>query len=164
MQALAHFLRLLVEQLLRHFLPRKAQIAHHRHQPQSDIRARREQQRTVIVVMLLRLEPGRHRVMRQIARRNDVRQRTAAQAADAAALRQVGFDEIPMLAGNLRKRIERLHDARALGPAAAHAARQRDHRHHAIAQCLHPEFPIARRKPTLRIHDIAGLHVFDRGC
>ena len=41
-QALLHLLRLLVEQLLRHLLPGKAQIARHGHQAQADRPPRRE--------------------------------------------------------------------------------------------------------------------------
>ena len=50
-QALAHLLRLLVEQLLRHLLPGETQVAHHGHHPQPDGAARRQQQRPGIAVV-----------------------------------------------------------------------------------------------------------------
>ena len=43
-QALADFLLLLIEPLLRHFLPRETQVAHHRHEAQPDGFAGREEQ------------------------------------------------------------------------------------------------------------------------
>ena len=53
-QAFADLLGLLVEQLLRHFLPGKPQVALHRHQAQADAAARRKQQRAGVAVILHR--------------------------------------------------------------------------------------------------------------
>ena len=51
-QALTDFLRLLVEQLLRHLLPGEAQIARHRDQAQTHGTPRREIQRSGIAVIV----------------------------------------------------------------------------------------------------------------
>ena len=50
-QAVPHLLRLLVEQLLRHLLPGKAQIARHRHHAQADAAPWRKEQRACIAVV-----------------------------------------------------------------------------------------------------------------
>ena len=52
-EAVAHFLLLLVQPLLRHLLPKKAQVAHHRNHAQTDGPAGRQQQRPGIMVVVL---------------------------------------------------------------------------------------------------------------
>ena len=79
------------------------------------------------------------RIVGQVAGGDDVRQQRAALAAHAQALGQVHFDEVAMPAAELAERIERLDHARALGPAAAHAAGQRDHGDTPFGQRLHAQ-------------------------
>ena len=166
-QALAHLLRLLVEQLLRHLLPGKAQVARHGDEAQPHRPPRREQQRAGIAgIPRPRQKVGDRRV-RQVAGSDDVRDRRARQRAGAAALGQVHLDEVAVLAAHAGKGIERLDHAGALGPATAGAARQRHHRHRAIRQRVHAEraqlLRLALGKPRY-VHDIARRHILDRGA
>ena len=105
MQALAHLLGLIVEQLLGHFFPGEAQVAHHGDQAQANIATRRKQQRTRIAVILRPRASRLNCVVRQVAGGDHVRQRHAAQAAGAAALGQMRLDEVAVLAGQLAERI-----------------------------------------------------------
>src|SRR5215471_14843177 len=97
---------------------------------------------------------GRDRVVRQIAGSNHVRQRVPAQPARTQALRQMYLDEVAMLAPELRERVERLHNSRALRPTAAHSARERHHRDAAFGK---------RAKSRLAMASVVdiGLGVFD---
>ena len=88
-QALADLLRLLVEHLLRHLFPGEAQVALHGDHAQADDAARREQQRSGVVVVALAGEMLLNRIVGQVAGGDDVRQQGAALAADAQALGQV---------------------------------------------------------------------------
>ena len=124
MQAVAHLLRLLVEQLLWHFFPCKAQIARHRHQPQADCAPRRKNQGAGITVGaslaigLLRQKLA-DRFVREVAGGDDVRQRRAGQPSHSAALGQVNLQKSAMLTAELAERVDRLDYARAFCPAAA---------------------------------------------
>src|ERR1035437_9508955 len=82
-------------------------------------------------------------IMGQVAGGYDVRQQRAAFAADAQALGQMQFDEIAMPPAELAERVERLDRARALGPAAAHSACERDHGDTSFGQRLHAECAMA---------------------
>ena len=141
-QAVAHLLLLLIEHLLRHLLPGEVQIARHRDHPQADRAARREaaagrdsHRSPASLCPQVRLDG----LVRQIAGGDDVRQRTPDQAADAAALGEVHLEEAAMLPAQPAERVQRLHHARALRPAAADPAGQGDDRHRAGCQRVEAE-------------------------
>ncbi len=72
------------------------------------------------------------------------------------------FDEAAVLAAKLAERIQRLHDARALGPAAAHAAGKRNHRHRACRQGLIAESrDSSRATPSRGVKNIVRADVGD---
>src|SRR5262245_51953760 len=75
MQAFADLLLLFIEQLLRHLFPQEAQIANGWHQPQTDTSARREQNRSVVIVVVVLLEKCGGRFVGKITRRKNVRNR-----------------------------------------------------------------------------------------
>ena len=72
-QAFAHFLLLLIQELLRHFLPREAQVAHGRNHPPSDRFSRREKQRSFVAVIVLTREEVGRRFVGQITGCKNVR-------------------------------------------------------------------------------------------
>ena len=125
-KAVAHLLLLFVKDLLRHFFPRETQVAHGRHQAQPDGFARRKPQRPIVTVVLLMSEELRQRRVREVARREDMRQRGAKRAGHAAALGQMRLDERAMPAAQFAERVQRFHHARALRPARAGTRGQRD--------------------------------------
>ena len=173
MQALADLLRLLVQHLLRHLLPREAQVALHGDHAQADDAAGREQQRPRVAVVIFAREMLRDRIVRQVAGGDDVRQQRAALAAHAQALGQMRFDEVAMPSAQLAEGIERLDHAGALRPATAHAAGQGDHGDTPFGQRLHAQrampriefigrgiFDVARDRQTiLRQTNAAGAQV-----
>ena len=69
--------------------------------------------------------------------RNPLGQRRAAEAAEAAALGQMDFEESAMPAAQLAEGVERLDDARAFGPAAADSAGEGDHGGQAGGERVH---------------------------
>ena len=83
-QALAHFLRLLVQSLLRHFLPGEPQIARHGNHPQPHRSASREANGALVSVVVVCLERAGDGFVREIAGRDDVREGSPA---DSAVLR-----------------------------------------------------------------------------
>ena len=97
-QALAHFLRLFIQNLLRHLLPEKAQVMHGRNHAQADGAARREQQWTRITIVALPPQELVDWLMGQIARRKNMRQRDTGLLGDFPAFREVCLDESPMSA------------------------------------------------------------------
>ena len=82
--------------------------------------------------------------MRQVAGGDDVRQHDAGFAPGAQALGQMDLEEAAALAAQPAERIERLDHARALGPAAADAAGQRDDRDLSGGQRRRGRLAIAR--------------------
>ena len=64
----------------------------------------------------------------------------------------------------LAERIERLHHARALRPAAARAAGERNHGHRPARQRLHADLAISLRKPVVGVQHVARPHVVDVGA
>jgi hypothetical protein len=77
MQALTYLLRLRVQQLLRHLLPGKAEIARHRDRAQADAASRRKQERPGIAIAVLRGEVGGYCFVGEVAGSDDVRKRGA---------------------------------------------------------------------------------------
>ena len=145
-QAVEHLLRLLVEQLLRHFFPGKAQVARHGDQAQADDPAGRQ-------VAAGRDSRSCWRTARvsaiglvgQVAGGDDVRHGRAGQTAHAAALGQVDLDEAAVFAAELDERIERFDDAGPLVQRLPAPAGQRDDGHLAIRERLQAEIVQARR-------------------
>ena len=80
---------------------------------------------------------------------------------DAQALGQVHFDEAAVPAAQLRERVERLHHAGPLGPAASHAARQGDHGHGAGRQRVHARLAITLRQPVSGVQQVVRAGIFD---
>ena len=72
-QAVAHLLLLLVEHLLRHFLPDEPQVADHGNHAQADRFAGRQEQRPVVAVVVLPGEEFLGRRVGQVAGGEDVR-------------------------------------------------------------------------------------------
>src|SRR5437879_5142830 len=95
-QTLPHLLRLLIQDLLRHLLPKKAQVVLRWNHAQPDRTTRRKQQRARIVVVALRLQKFLNRLMSQIARGENMRQRDTCLLAGFPTLGQVCFDERSM--------------------------------------------------------------------
>ncbi len=96
MQAVEHLLRLLIEHLVGHLLPGKAQVAGHRHEPQPDRPALGEMERARIVIALFLAQERGNRLVGEVRRRDHVGDRHAALGADAPALGQVRLDERAM--------------------------------------------------------------------
>ena len=160
MQAGPHFLRPFVEQLLRHLLPGKTQVARHRHQPQPHRPPRREPERTRIAAGAF--EKFGDRPVGQITGGHNVGQRCARQPARAPALGQMNLNKVPMTPPQPRKWVERFDHTRPLRPAAASPPSQRDHRHSPRPQRRQPSLPQRRRlcqMPALR--HITSRHILD---
>ena len=100
-------------------------------------------------------------LVRQVAGGDDVRQQRTGCAAGAQALGQVDFHKAAMAAAQPAERVERLHHARALGPAAADAAGQRYHRHAPLASASSPVAAIVLRDTRRSVRQVAGLDVFE---
>ncbi len=164
MGAFPHALLPLVQQLLRHLLPEKAQVAHGRNHPQPDGAARRQAHRAGIAVIILPREIVGDGLVRQVTRGDQVRQRLARQPADAAAFREVGFNKRSMRATEFAERMQGFHHPRALRPTAAHASRERHDGQFAPGQCRKARSPVVRRQLAAGIHHIAGLHIANLGA
>src|ERR1051325_3653984 len=80
-----------------------------------------------VAVVVLAREKLLRRPMRQIARREDMRNRRACLPRLAPALGKVRLHESAMLPREVAERMQRLDDARALRPAAAGAGGEGDH-------------------------------------
>ena len=139
----------------------------HRHQPQADAASRAKagaarRSRNCRRALEIRLDG----VVREVARREDVRQRRAAERADAPALREMHLEKVRCRPPSLAERMQRLDHARALRPAAADAGGERDDRDFACAQ----RFESAARgscpgKPLGGVEiDVSGAHVLDDGA
>ena len=85
----------------------------------------------------------------------------SAGAAHPQALGKMHFDEAAVPAAQLRERVERLHHAGPLGPAASHAARQRDHGHGAGRQRVHARLAVMLGQRARGIQEIVRAGVFD---
>jgi len=161
MEAVAHLLRLLVQQLLGHVFPGEAQVTRHGHEPQPDGPTLRQVQRSgiaVAVVIAQRLGDG---VVGQIGRRDDVRDRRAGESAHAATLGQMRLDERAVLAVQLAEGVQGLDHAGALRPAAPDAAGQSHDGHFAAAQRLPASRECVGIRLDGRVDRIAGPHVRD---
>src|SRR5207249_3245607 len=112
MKTLTDFLSLLIEHLLRHLLPGEAQVSRHRDHAQPYRAARRK----INIHTEVGSEGVRNRLVREIARCDDVGQRHAGGSADAPALCEVHLDKGAMLAAKLGERIQCLYYACTLGP------------------------------------------------
>ncbi len=74
-----------------------------------------------------------------------------AKSARLAALGQVNFDEVAMFAAHLDKGIDRLNDAGAFGPAAAHTPGEGDDSHGTVGQGVQAQIaPILRQTVRCR--------------
>ncbi len=163
---LPHFLRLLVEQLLGHFFPGEAQVAHRGNGAQADGAARRKQQGAGVAVVVFGAEPVFDGPVGEVAGGEDVGQGNARDPAGAAALGQVDFDEAAVAAAHLGERVQGLDDAGTTSPAAARSSGERDDRDLSRSQSLEAERAAAIGKAGYGIADIAGRGVLDRctGC
>ncbi|SPE42576.1 hypothetical protein SBA3_620002 [Candidatus Sulfopaludibacter sp. SbA3] len=159
MQTLADLLRLFIQQLLRHLLPGKTQVALGGHQAQADGASLRQHQRTRVVVILPGVQVLFNRLVRQVAGRENVRKQRTAFPSHARALGQMDFDEAAVLSVQFAERVERLHHTRAFGPAAAHTSGQRHHGNPALPQRLHAGGAIAGIQPVPGIAEIAALYI-----
>ena len=63
----------------------------------------------------------------------------------------------------LAERMQALHHAGALRPAAAAAGRQRDHGQLAVLQGVEPTLPKAVRQRVRGMHHVVGPHILDVG-
>ena len=103
-----------------------------------------------------------HGAVREVAGGENVRRQHARLAAGAQALGEVDLDEAAVAAAELAERVEGLDHARALGPAAAHAAGERNHGD--AAGCERFLAGAAAGLGDLRgLGQVAGADVFDDG-
>ena len=123
-----------------------------------------KQQRPGVMIILLPAQKFLRGRVRQITRREDVRQRLAGELADAAALGEVRFNEGPVRAVEFAERMQRLHHARALRPAAAHAGGERDHGEFAAREGGEAGFAKFLRQRRGGVQDIRVVHVLDIGA
>ncbi len=79
------------------------------------------------MVVFLTLEKFGGRAVSKIAGGKDVRNGSASQARNAAALGQVRFNEGAVAAAEFAERMQSFDDSRALRPAAARTGGERDH-------------------------------------
>ncbi len=132
--ALAHLLLLLVEPLLRRLLPGEVQVAYRGHKPQADGTPGREPDRAAERRADRLAKETLDRRVREVAGREDVRNVRAEKARRTLRLREMHLDEAPVAAAEFCERMQALHHAGSLGPAAAHACRIGHHRHLARPQ------------------------------
>ena len=83
-QAVANLLRLLVQHLLRQFLPGKSQVPFHGNEPQPDGASRRKQQGAGVIVIAFAAEVLLDGIVGQVASGDDVGQFRARRAARCA--------------------------------------------------------------------------------
>ena len=119
MQAVAYLLLLLVEHLMREFLPREPQITGHRHHPEPHGTARREHDRQVGHVPTG--DRRRDLLVRQVARGGNVRHRHTGHPAGRPRLRKVHLQKRSVPAPKPAEGVQGFDDTRPLRPAAAHA-------------------------------------------
>src|SRR5438477_5067124 len=84
------------------------------------------------------------------------------QPADAAALRQMSFNERAMFTVELAKGMECLDHSGSLSPSAANTRRQSDHRGLAIRYQAQAGFAKGFRERRYRVQQISPLNIFDR--
>ncbi len=161
MQAFAHLLGLLVEDLLGRFFPGEAQAALRGNRPQADGGSRRKQQGAGISVVLFGAQVAFDGLVSQIAGGDDVRRQGAGLAAHAQALGQVDLQEAAAAAAQKAKRVEGFDHSGAFGPAAAQASSQGDYRDGPIRQRRAAEFQIAARQLAGGVEDGVRPGVFD---
>ena len=125
-EAVAHFLLLEIEYLLRHFLPCEAQIADRRHHAQPDGSPAGKNHLAFVAVVILTAEEIGGWFVRQVAGGEDVWNSGACESAGTPALGEMNLDEGTVAAIEFAEGMESLADACSLGPAAACAACQRD--------------------------------------
>src|SRR5262245_13352657 len=120
------------------------------------------QQRRVVTVVLLRREERLRRIVREIAGRDDVRQRRAELAADAAALGQMRLDERAMLPAELAVRIQGFDDAGSLSPPASRARGEADDGDGTGLDGFSTDLGAIRIDVARRVNDILVADVLDR--
>ena len=164
MKAGADLLLLFIEHLLRHFLPGKAEVAHHGDEAEADAAAGREQHRAGILVVRGLLQVIRNGIMGEIAGGEDVRDWGSGELADAAAFGEVHFDEGAVTPGKLAEGMKGFDDPGPLGPAAAYTGGKGDYRHLAVAECLKTAFAIIAESGAGNIDDFGGGDILNGGA
>ena len=132
--ALAHLFLLLVESLLGGLLPREMQIPDGGNHAQPDRAARREPDRLFPFGRIMRSQVGLRGTVGEMARGEHVRHPGPERRGGQARFGEVDIDEVAVAPGKFCEGMQALHDAGALGPAAAYACRIGDHAHFAAAE------------------------------
>ena len=156
-----HLLLAFVQHLLVGFLPGEAQVADHRHQPQTDRPARRERHPGAVGEVERPVAPVRQRLVGGVAGGVDVRHRNAGDPRGFAAFGQMRLEERPVPAGQPGERMQRLDHAGALRPAAAHAGGQRHHGRLAAPQRLEAGLGVFAGDAAPGVGHVPGQHVLD---
>lgn len=100
----------------------------------------------------------------QVARGEEMRQSVARQPPGAPGLREVGFDERSVPAGELGEGVQGLAGAGTSGPSRSGTRSQSDHGHFARSQCSLAGSADFRRhwgRSGVPTENIAGFDVFD---
>ena len=132
-QAVAHFLLLFVEQLVRRFFPSEPEIAFRWNQSQSYRAPRRKNDRQA---------GGCNLTVRKITGGNNVWNRPARLATLAASFGKVDFKKTPVRAAQLAKRMQRFHHAGPLRPPTTDAGGERDNGGFTIAERSQTAFEV----------------------
>src|SRR5262245_18146627 len=106
-KSIAHFLLLLVEKLLWHFLPHESQVASSRNHAQTDGFPGREEHRSVVPIIFLAGQKIFNGPVCKIAGCKNVRNESAGFARNFTASRQVRFGKCSMASSEFAKRVER---------------------------------------------------------
>ena len=161
MQAVAYLLLLLVEHLMREFLPREPQITGHRHHPEPHGTARREHDRQVGHVPTG--DRRRDLLVRQVARGGNVRHRHTGHPAGRPRLRKVHLQKRSVPAPKPAEGVQGFDDTRPLRPAAAHAGGEGHNGRFAAGKGREACLPKRRLVARSWKDHIGIIHVFERG-
>jgi hypothetical protein len=163
-QALPHFLRLDVEDLLRHLLPGEAQVAGHGDHPQTDRAAGRKVHRPAIAVVLPLAEEAFDRLVGEVARGYEVRHAGLVSFRGPPAFGQVDLDEIAVLSAEAAEGMQGLDHAGPLRPAASRPGGQGQHGHRAGGQgrLAQPAALAVDRAAGRAVEELVAGDVLDR--
>jgi hypothetical protein len=133
----AYFLLLLVEHLLRHFLPHEPQIPLGGNESKTDIGSAAQKHRPGIAIVFLAAQTLTDRAVSKVTRGENVGDRCASKLRNPTALSEVDFKERPVPASQFAEWMQCLDHTGALCPSGPGPGRQRNHRNFAGFQRRH---------------------------
>ena len=160
-EAVADFLRLFIQNFLRHFFPGEAEVADHGHKAQSNRPARGKMQRAVKTIAVVGVKPLGNWFVGEVAGGDDVSGRGSKKLSNPATFRKMRFNKSAVFPVQFAERVKGLDHAGALGPAASGAGREGKNAHLPRRQRVGAKLRDPRIGRLHGVNHIAMADIFD---